>query len=135
MPPPLNIDEFVVQDFREVINSRPITRFSLSRLYSIDIDPLQDRFKTDIVEPWIKKLKEGGQDTLFRTIGTSFTDAKEWMTSALREKELRCREELEKKELLDGEEAVERLTAVYSNLLAAEGAVGEMFARVKTLQL
>ena len=135
MPSPLNIDEFAFQEFRELINGRPITRFGLNRQYIIEIDPLQDRFKNDIVDPWIRKLKEEGEIALSRTIETSFTDAKEWMTSALLEKEQRCREELEKKEMLYGEEAVERLTAVYSNLLAAEGALGELFARVETLQI
>ena len=116
-----------------MINSRQIALFN--RQYSIEMDTLQERFKDDIVDPWIKKLKEEGEIALFGTIGTSFTDAKDWMTSALREKELRCKQELEKKEMLDGEEAVERLTAVYSNLIAAEGALGELFARVETLQI
>ena len=117
-----------------MINSQQMTRFSLSRMYSIEIDPLQDRFKIDIVDPWIRKLKEEGERTLFGTIGTCFTDAKGWMTSALLEEELRCKQELEKREMLDGEEAVERLTAVYSNLLAAEEALGDLFTRVETLQ-
>ena len=106
-----------------------------SRQYSIEMDALQERFKDDIVDPWIKKLKEEGERAIFGTIGTSFMNAKDWMTDALREKALRCEEELKEKEMLDGEEAVERLTAVYSNLLAAEGALGELFARVETLQI
>ena len=116
-----------------MINSRQ--KWVFRRQYRIEIDPLQDRFKSDIVDPWIKKLKEEGEIALFGTIGTSFTDAKDWMTFALLEKERQCKQELEKKETLDGEETVERLTAVYSNLLAAEGALGELFARVETLQI
>ena len=116
-----------------MINSRQIALFSFSREYSIEMDALQERFKDDIVDPWIRKLKEEGEIALFGTIGKSFTSAKDRMTSALREKELRCKRELKKREVLDGEEAVERLTAVYSNLLAAEEALGELFARVEAL--
>ena len=53
------------------------------------------------------------------------------MTSALREREGRYRREFEKKDMLVGEGRVERLTAVYSNLLAAEEALGELLIRVK----
>ena len=53
------------------------------------------------------------------------------MTSALREREGRYRQEFEEKDMLVGEGGVERLTAVYSNLLAAEEALGELLIRVK----
>ena len=116
-----------------MINTRQVTLFS--RQYVIEIDTLHERFKNDIVDPWIRKLKEEGEATLLGTIGMSFKNGKEWMTSALLEKELQCKQELEEKERLDGEERVERLTAVYSNLLAAEEALGELFARVVALQI
>ena len=116
-----------------MINTRQLSLFN--RQYCIEIDTLHDRFKGEIIDPWIRKLKEEGETTLLGTIGTVLMTAKDWITSALLERELRCKRELEKKEMLDGEEAVERLTAVYSNLLAAEGALGELFARVETLQI
>ena len=52
------------------------------------------------------------------------------MTSALLEKERRFKQELEKKERHDGEEKVERLTTIHSNLLAAEGALGQLVSRL-----
>ena len=131
--PSLNIDGLAFRDISGVINTRQLSLFH--RQYCIEIDTLHDRFKREIIDPWIRKLKEEGETTLLGIIGTVLMAAKDWITSALLERELRCKQELEKKEMLDGEEAVERLTAVYSNLLAAEGALGELFARVETLQI
>ena len=135
VPPPVSDDGSFFQEgeIRGVINGRQATLFS--RQYIIEIDALHNRFKNDIIDPWIRKLKEEGEATLFRTIGTSFTDGKDWVTSALLKKEVRCKQELEEKERLDGEERVERLTAMYGNLLAAEEALGELFARVEALQI
>jgi len=124
VPAPLNIDEFAFQEICGVINSSQATL--LSRQYSIEIDTLHDRFKNDIVDPWITKLKEEGEATLF---GINET------TSALLEKALRCKHELEKMERLDGEETVERLTAVYSNLCAAEGALGQLASRLHNYEM
>ena len=114
-----------------MINAQQLSLFS--RQYCIEIDTLYDRFKGEIIHPWIRELKEEGEATLLGTTGMSYTAAKDWMTSALHEKELRCKQELDKKETLDGEERVERLTAVYSNLLAAEEALGVFFAHVEAL--
>jgi len=58
---------------------------------------------------------------------------KNLMTSPLFER-LRYKRELDEKENLVGEEWVEHLTAVYSNLLVAEGALEELLARVEALQ-
>ena len=116
-----------------MINSRQATLFS--RQYIIEMETLRDRFKDDIVDPWIRNLKEEGEATLLGIIGMSFKNGKDWVTSALLEKELQYKQELEEKERLDGEERVERLTAVYGNLSAAEEALGELFARVEALQI
>lgn len=116
-----------------MINSRQATLFS--RQYRIEIDTLYDRFKNDIVDPWIRKLKEAGELRLFGTIGSNFTGTKDWMTSALLEKELRCKQELEKMERFDGEEKVERLTTIHRNLLAADGALGELASRLRKYEM
>ena len=114
-----------------MINSRPLSLFN--RQYYIEIDTLHDRFKGEIIDPWIRKLKEEGEKTLSGITETSFKAAKDWMFHALAEREYRCEQELEKKVMLVGEERVERLTAMYGNLLAAEEALGELFARVEAL--
>ncbi len=129
--PSLNIDGLAFQKISGVINSRQLSLFN--RQYRIEIDPLHDLFKGEIIDPWIRKLKEEGEKTLFGITETSFMAAKDWMTSSLRERESRYKRKLEKKDMLVGEGKVERLTAVYSNLLAAEEALGELFIRVKTL--
>ena len=116
-----------------MINTRQLSLFN--RQYCIEIDTLHDRFKSEIIDPWIRKLKEEGEATLLRTTGTSIRAAKDWVTSALLEREARCKQGLDKKYELVGEERVERLTAVYSNLLAAEEALKELLAHVKALEI
>jgi hypothetical protein len=112
-----------------VINSRQLSLFN--REYSIEIDIIYDRYKGEIIDLWIGKLKEEGEKALLGTIETSFMAAKDLMTSALLEKEDRYKRELDGKESLVGEERVEHLTAVYSNLLAAEGALERLNFRLR----
>ena len=115
-----------------MINSRQLSL--LNRQFSIEIDTLHDRFKNEMIDPWIKKLKEEGEETLLRTTETRFRATKTLMASALLEKENRCKRELEKKDIPIGGERMERLTAIYGNLLAAEEALRELFVRVETPQ-
>ena len=110
-----------------MINSQHVS--ILNRRYSVDIDALHGRFKTEILDPWIRSLKEEGERALLVTTEASLMAAKELITSALLEREDRCKRELDDKEKLVGEERVERLTTVYSNLLAAEGALRELLVR------
>ena len=125
------MDGLPSQEIGGVINSRQLSLFNYQ--YSIEIGTLHDRFKGDIIDPWIRKLKEEGEANLLEITGTSFMIAKDWMTSALLEREDRCKQELEKKYMLVDKERVERLTAMYSNLLAAEEALKELFSRVEAL--
>jgi len=115
-----------------VINSQQFP--FLNRRYSIEIDALHDRFKAEMIDPWIGRLKEEGEKALLGTTEASLTVAKELITSALLEKEDRCKRELGDKENLVGEERVDHLTAVYSNLMAAEGALKELRGRAEALQ-
>jgi len=114
-----------------VINSRQLSLFNWQ--YSIEIDTLHDRFKDEIINPWIGRLKEEGEKALLGTIKTNLKAAKELITAALLEREDRCKRELDDKENLVGEERVEHLTAVYSNLMAAEGALKELRGRAEAL--
>jgi len=122
-----------------VINGRQLTLFS--RQYSIDIDILHDRFNDEIIDPWIKQMKEAGEKALLGTTETRFKAAKNLMTSALVERENRYKQELEKlhdlvgKEKVERVERVERLVAIYGNLLAAEEASRELLIRAEALQI
>ena len=131
-PTSFNIDGLAFQEIRGIINTRQLTLFN--RQFSIEIDTLHDRFKNEIIDSWVRKLKEEGEKTLLGITETRSKAAKDLMTSALVEKEGRCKRELDEKDKVVGEERVEHLTAIYCNLLAAEGALGELFARVEALQ-
>ena len=98
------------------------------------MDALHDRFKDEVINPWIRNLKEEGEKALLRATETSLMAAKELITSAFPEREDRCKRELDDKANLVGEERVEHLTAVHSNLMAAEAALKELFVQVETLR-
>ena len=115
-----------------MVNSRQLSLFN--RQYSIEIDTLHDRLKGEIVDPWIRKLKWEGEKTLFGITEASFKFARDWMAKTLRERELQCKRQFENKGMLVDEGRVERLTAVYSNLLAAEEALGGLLIRIKALE-
>jgi len=115
-----------------VINSRQLSL--LNRQYSIEMDTLHDRFKGEIINPWIRKLKEEGEKALLGATETSLMAAKELITSALLESKDRCKRELDDKENLVREGRVPHLMAVYSNLVAAEGALKELLVRAEALQ-
>ena len=131
-PTSLNIDGLALQEIRGMINTRQLTLFN--RQFSIEIDTLHDRFKNEIIDPWIGKLKEEGEKTLLGITETRLKAAKDLMASAFVEKEDRCKRELDEKNNFVGEERVEHLTAIYCNLLAAEEALEELFTRVEALQ-
>ena len=126
-PPSLNIDGLAFKETRGVINSQQLTLFN--RQYSIDIDTLHGRFKDEIIDPWVKQMKEAGEKALLGTTETRFKAAKNLMTSALVLREDRYKQELEKKE-----KRMERLVAIYSNLLAAEEASLELLVRLEALE-
>jgi len=115
-----------------VINSRQLSL--LNRQYSIEMDTLHDRFKDEIINPLIRKLKAEGEKALLGATETSLLAAKGLITSALLERKDRCKRELDDKENLVREERVPHLTAVYSNLVAAEGALKELLVRAEALQ-
>jgi len=98
------------------------------------MDTLHDRFKDEMINPWIRSLNEEGEKALLGATETSLMAAKELITSALLEREDRCKRELDDKANLVGEERVEHLAAVYSNLMAVEGALKALRSHAEDLQ-
>jgi len=132
-PPSLDIDRLAFPEIRGVINSQQLSLFN--RQYSIEMDTLHDRFRDEMINPWIRKLKEEGEKALLGATETSLMAAKELITSALLEREDPCKRELDDKANLVGEERVEHLTAVYSNLMVADAALKELLVCAEALQL
>jgi hypothetical protein len=93
------------------------------------MDTLHGRFRGEAIDPWIEKLKEEGEKGLLGTSEASVKVAKNLMVSALLERRDQYKRELEEKE-----EEAPHLVARYGNLLAAEGALRELFVRVEALQ-
>ena len=54
-----------------------------SRAYHLEMDVIYNRYKDEIITPWIRSLKEEGEKSLIGTIELSSTVAKELVTSAL----------------------------------------------------
>ena len=113
-----------------MINSRQFSLFN--RQYSLKIDTLHDRFKDRIIDPWIEQLKEEGEKTLLQAAEAGLKVAENLVTSALLEKEDRCKWKLEKMEQNNRarEQNIAQFTAACSNLWAAEGALTELSVRV-----
>ena len=105
-----------------------------SRAYHLRVDVIYNRYKDEIVDPWIRSLKEEGEKSLIGTIELSSKVAKNLVTSALETEDNRYKRELEgKKEPVD-ERTVQYLTSTYGNLVAAEEALRELSIRVKGLR-
>jgi len=105
-----------------------------SRAYHLGIDVIHDRYRDEIVDPWIRSLKEEGEKSLIGTIELSSKVAKDLVTSALEREDNRYKRELEGKNKLVDQGTVLHLIAIYGNLVAAEEALRELFARVEGLQ-
>jgi len=105
-----------------------------SRAYHLDMDVIHNRYKDDIVDPWIRGLKEEGEKSLIGTIEFSSKVAKDLVTSALEREDNRYKRELDGKNKPVDQGTVQHLIAIYGNLVAAEEALRELFARVEGLQ-
>jgi len=92
-----------------------------------------NRYKDEIVDPWIKSLKEEGEKSVIGTIELSSKVARELVTSALEREDNRYKRELEEKAKPMDVETVQHLVAMYGNLVAAAEALRELFIRVKDL--
>ena len=109
-------------------------RVSRSRVYHLGMDVICNRYKDEIVDPWIKSLEEEGKKSLVGTIELSSKVAKELVTSALKREDNRYERELEGKSKAMDVGTLQHLIAMYGNLVAAEEALKELFVRVKDLQ-
>ena len=109
-------------------------KMSRSRVYHLGMDAIYDRYKDEIVDPWIKSQEEQGKKSLVGTIELSSKVAKELVTSALKREDNRYERELEGKSKPMDVGTVQHLIAMYGNLVAAEEALKELFVRVKDLQ-
>jgi hypothetical protein len=98
------------------------------------MDVIYNRYKDEIVDPWIKSLDEEGKKSLVGTIKLSSEVAKELVTSALKREDNRYERELEGKTKPMDASTVQHLISMYGNLVAAEEALNELFIRVKELQ-
>jgi len=105
-----------------------------SRAYHLDMDVIYNRYKDEIVDDWIRSLKEGGEKCLIGTIEFSSKVAKDLVTSVLEREDNRYKRELEGKIKPVDQGTVQHLIAIYGNLVAAEEALRELFARVEGLQ-
>jgi len=105
-----------------------------SRAYHLDMDVIYDRYRDEIVDPWIRSLKEEGEKSLIGTIEVSSKVAKDLVTSALEREDNRYKRELEGKNEPMDQGTVQHLIAIYGNLVAAEEALRALFARVEGLQ-
>jgi hypothetical protein len=105
-----------------------------SRAYHLGMDVIYNRYKDEIVDPWIRSLKEEGEKSLIGTIEFSSKVAKDLVTSALEREENRYKRELEGKNKPLDQGTVQHLIAIYGNLVAAEEALRELFIRVEGLQ-
>ena len=102
--------------------------------YHLEMDAIYNRYKDEIVDPFIRCLKEVGEKCLFNTIELTSRMAKELVTSALESEDKRYKRELEGNTKPMDVETVQHLIAMYGNLVAAEEALRVLFIRVKNLQ-
>ena len=107
---------------------------SRARAYHLEMDVIHNRYRDEIVDPWIRSLKEEGEKSLIGTIEFSSKVAKDLVTSALEREDNRYKRELEGKNKPVDQGTVQHLIAIYGNLVAAEEALRELFARVEGLQ-
>ena len=105
-----------------------------SRAYHLGMDVIHNRYKDEIVDPWIRSLKEEGEKSLIGTIEFSSKVAKDLVTSALEREDNRYKRELDGKSKPVDQGTVQHLIAIYGNLVAAEEALRELFIRVEGLQ-
>ena len=105
-----------------------------SRVYHLKVDIIHDRYKDEIVDPWIRSLDGEGEKCLMGAIEFSSEVARDLVTSALEREDNRYKRELEGKNKPMDSETVKHLITSYGSLVAAEEALRELFIRVESLQ-
>ena len=102
-----------------------------SRAYHLEMGVIYNRYKDEIISPWIRSLTEEGEKSLIGTIELSSQVARELVTSALSREDQRYNRELDRKNKPMDQGAVQHLITVYGNLVAAEAALMELVAHIK----
>ena len=106
-----------------------------SRAYHLGMDVIYNRYKDEIVDPWVKSLKEQGEKRLIGTIELSSKVAKKLLISALEREDNRYKRELERKTKPVDIDTINHLITTYGNLVAAEEALRELFIRLEGMQI
>ena len=102
-----------------------------SRAYHLEMDVIHNRYKDEIISPWVESLKEEGEKSLIGTIRLSSQVAKELVTSTLMREDKRYDRELDGKKVRIDQGAVQHLITVYGNLVAAEAALTALVVHIK----
>jgi hypothetical protein len=87
------------------------------------MDVIQNKYNEEIVEPWLRNLKEEGEKSLKGTIHASSAVAKAAVQNALEREDKRYTREGEQKEVAARAGIVQHMVAMNSNLWAAESAL------------
>ena len=101
-----------------------------SRTYHLDLDVVRQKYKAQIVQPWLESLNKEGETTLLGVAHLSSNAARDSLNSVLVRERARYQREIENKQQPLDEETVEHLVAAYVNLLAAEEALQELNGRI-----
>jgi hypothetical protein len=105
-----------------------------SRVYHLGMDVIYNQYRDEIVDPWIRSLKEEGEKSLIGTIEVSSKVMKDMVISAFKREDNRYKQELEGNNIPVVPGMVPHLVAIYGNLVAAEEALREIFIRVESWQ-
>ncbi|PVG00632.1 hypothetical protein CPB86DRAFT_812976, partial [Serendipita vermifera] len=94
-----------------------------SKSFHLPMDVIENKYKEEIVEPWLKNLKNEGEKSLIGTIHASSAIAKAAVQNALQREDKRYMREGEQKEVAAKAGIVQHMVAMNSNLWAAESAL------------
>ena len=118
----------------EVAVQREVPRWPWTvhyRAYNLEMDIIYNRYKHEIINPWIRSLKEEGEKCLIGTIELSSQVAKELVKFALTREEKRYNRELDGKNKPMDQGAVQHLITGYGNLVASEAALTALVVHIK----
>jgi hypothetical protein len=89
----------------------------------LPMDVISRKYQEEIVKPWLKDLRDGGEKSLKGTIQASSVVAKAAVQNVLEREDKRYTREAEQKEVAARAGDVQHMLAMNSNLWAAEGAL------------
>jgi hypothetical protein len=93
------------------------------KLFHLPMDVIEYKYREEIVEPWLRNLKEEGEKSLKGTIHASSAIAKAAVQSSLEREDKQYIREAEQKERAPRVGEIQHLVAMNSNLWAAESAL------------